>query len=422
MNSPQPDSPRAATGAAGHAASAALRFEGAWQQGAGPDLTSFVADLPDISATELTALICIDLDARWQHELPKAAEDYLREFPAVAADAELAVDVIYAEFLAREQSGEQPKLSDFKQRFPRHAAVLGEQVRLHRALAPPDAAQAPQEPVARNDASVSMNVNASYRIIQQIGSGGMGVVYKAHQPALNRYVALKMVRLIDAENRSLLARFRAEAQVVASLRHPHIVQVYDYGEHEGLPYFAMELIEGGTLADHLHGNPWPARVAAELLVKLAGAVQFAHDHRVIHRDLKPANVLIVADHPQLEMKITDFGLAKFYVEEASLHSTTNAFLGTPSYMAPEQANGRIRGVGVGADIYSLGAILYELLTGRPPIRGESPIETLRLLLCTEPLSVHRLAPSIPRDLATICEKCLRSEPAQRYPSAAALRE
>ena len=181
--------------------------------------------------------------------------------------------------------------------------------------------------------------------------------------------------------------------MVASLHHPHIVQVHNYGEHEGLPYIAMELIEGGSLADRLDGAPWPPRRAAALLAKLADAMQFAHERKVIHRDLKPANVLIASDAKELDVKITDFGLAKCFFDESSLHTGSFAFLGTPSYMAPEQANGQTRDIGPPADIYSLGAILYELLTGQPPYRSESPIETLRLLLSTEPVSIHRLFPT-----------------------------
>ena len=351
-------------------------------------------------------------------------------FPSVAADAELAVDVIYAEYLAREQSGEKPELAEYEVRFPAFAPVLAEQIRLHHAFdtledddTQVEANEA--EPAHRADTVMSpgpSKADASYEILEQIGSGGMGVVYRARQAGLNRFVALKMVRAIDASNRELLARFRSEARVVASLHHPHIVQVYDYGEHEGLPYLTMELVEGGSLADRLDGTPWAPREAAALLIKLADAVQFAHQRHIIHRDLKPANLLVVSDATELEVKITDFGLAKFLVEETSLQTKSNAFLGTPSYMSPEQAHGRAHQIGPATDVYSLGAIFYELLTGQPPLRGESPIETLRLLLSDTPISMHRFDSRIPRDLATICEKCLRREPNRRYASASELSE
>ena len=235
---------------------------------------------------------------------------------------------------------------------------------------------------------------AGFEILERIGSGGMGVVYKARQASLNRFVALKMVRHIDASNRGFLARFRSEARVVASLHHPHIVQVHDCGEHDGLPYIAMELVEGGSLADRLDGTLWAPRTAAALMIKLSDAVHFAHQHQVIHRDLKPANVLVVSDE-NIEVKITDFGLAKFLADDSTSHTKTYGFLGTPSYMSPEQASGRSSEVTPAADIYSLGAILYELLTGQPPVRGESPIETLRLLLAQEPYAAHTFDPRIP---------------------------
>jgi serine/threonine-protein kinase len=375
-------------------------------------------------------LIQVDLAARWSRNDRQRPEEYLRRFSTVAADAELAVDVIYAEYFAREQSGDRPELAEYQARFPAFAHVLSEQIRLHQAFETlndedvqlPSADAKPTHRGSLQSPGGVSDADASYEILEQIGSGGMGVVFKARQAALNRFVALKMVRAIDASNRELLARFRSEAHVVASLHHPHIVQVHDYGEHDGLPYIAMELVEGGSLADRLDGTPWAPRAAAALLIKLADAVHFAHQRHVIHRDLKPANVLVISDGHELEVKITDFGLAKLLAEESSQHTKSYAFIGTPSYMAPEQANGRASEIGPTADVYSLGAILCELLTGQPPLRGETPIETLRLLLSAEPVSIHQFAARIPRDLATICDKCLQGDPNRRYASAAELGE
>ncbi len=402
----------------------------AWQAGGEPALDTFVAGLNDLAPRELASLIQIDFAARWSRNDRQRPEEYLRRYSTVAADAELAVDVIYAEYFAREQSGERPELAEYQARFPEFAHVLSEQIRLHQAFdaLDDDGVQLPSadaEPTHRGSLQLPDGVSdadASYEILEQIGSGGMGVVFKARQAALNRFVALKMVRAIDASNRELLARFRSEAHVVASLHHPHIVQVHDYGEHDGLPYIAMEFVEGGSLADRLNGTPWAPRAAVTLLIKLADAVHFAHRRNVIHRDLKPANVLVVSDGHELEVKITDFGLAKFLSEESPQLTKSYAFIGTPSYMAPEQAKGRASDIGPAADVYSLGAIFCELLTGQPPLRGETPIETLRLLLSAEPVSVHQFAARIPGDLATICDKCLQGEPGRRYASAAELRE
>ena len=400
----------------------------AWQDGRKPQLEALIAEHPGISPGELAAMVQADIDVRWRRDDARPAESYLARFPALSNDPELAVDIIYAEYLAREGAGESPGAAEYQQRFPAFAEELSKQIGLHRALeAVDDETDAEGSLSGQSGTSVfepsatSPEFDAGYEILEEIGRGGMGVVYKARQVALNRFVALKMVRTVDASNQELLSRFRSEARAVASLRHPHIVQVYDFGEHDGLPFLAMELIEGGTLAARLHGAPWPARAAAQLMIKLAGAVQFAHDHHVIHRDLKPANVLIASDQEGLDVRITDFGLGKFFHDEASPHTKTGAFLGTPSYMAPEQAAGRTQEVGPATDVYSLGAILYELLTGRPPFCGSSPMEILQQLAASEPIPVHRLAPHTPRDLATICDKCLNVEIGRRYASAAELR-
>jgi eukaryotic-like serine/threonine-protein kinase len=400
----------------------------AWQEGRQPQLEAFIAEYPGLTPGELAAMVHLDIDVRWRRSDSRPAESYLSSFPALSNDPELAVDIIYAEYLARERAGQCPGAAEYQERFPAFAEELSKQIGLHRALETvDDGADAEGSPSELSGASLfespanSPEFDFSYEILEEIGRGGMGVVYKARQVALNRFVALKMVRAVDAGNQELLARFRSEARAVASLHHPHIVQVYDFGEHDGLPFLAMELIEGGTLAARLHGSPWPARAAAELMINLAGAVQFAHDHHVIHRDLKPANVLIASDKEGLDVKISDFGLGKFFHDEMSPHTKTGAFLGTPSYMAPEQASGRTKDVGPATDVYSLGAMLYELLTGRPPFCGSSPMEILQQLTTSEPISVHRLAPHTPRDLATICEKCLNIEVGRRYASAAELR-
>ena len=260
---------------------------------------------------------------------------------------------------------------------------------------------------------------SGYEILGELGRGGMGVVYRARQVALNRSVALKMV-LADAHaGPAALHRFRAEAQAVARLQHPNIVQVYEVGEHGGRPYFSLELVEGCTLADRLAGTPLPAHAAAELTERLARAIHAAHERGVIHRDLKPANILLQArgslpvglDTP----KITDFGLAKQVDGDSNL-TRTGAVLGTPSYMAPEQAAGRAKEIGPAADIYALGATLYELLTGRPPLKGASPMDTLLMVMGDEPVPPSRLNPKVPRDLETICLKCLQKEIGRRYGS------
>jgi serine/threonine-protein kinase len=259
---------------------------------------------------------------------------------------------------------------------------------------------------------------AGYDILEELGRGGMGVVYKARQAGLNRLVALKMILAGRYAGPEAQARFRTEAEAAARLRHPHIVQIYHVGEHDGLPFYSLELVEGGSLAAAAGGRPLPPRAAAQLAEALARAMHAAHQSGVVHRDLKPANVLLTADG---RPKVTDFGLAKFLDADQSL-TPTLAVLGTPSYMAPEQALGRTKEVDGRSDVYSLGAILYELLTGRPPFRGASHAETVEQVKSREPEPPSRLRPGVPRNLEAVCLKCLEKAPARRYATAQALAE
>ena len=284
-----------------------------------------------------------------------------------------------------------------------------------------------------------------YQILGELGRGGMGIVYRARQLALHRTVALKMVLSGAHTSAKSLARFRSEAEVIARLQHPNIVQIYDVGEAAGQPYFVLEFVGGGSLAQRLDGTPLPARAAAQLVKTLAWAVHAAHANGVVHRDLKPANILLSpadsrptnendvvnrdADRAWLGAipKITDFGLAKSSDGESDSSgprdpTVSGDLLGTPHYLAPEQAATPRQPVGPGADIYSLGAILYELLTGRPPFTGETPLDTVLQVLHNEPVSVTRLQPGVPPDLETICLKCLRKDPHKRYDSALELAE
>ena len=255
-----------------------------------------------------------------------------------------------------------------------------------------------------------------YEVEALLGRGGMGVVYRARHLRLNRLVALKMLLGGPYAGPHERARFQREAEAVARLRHPNIVQVHDVGDHDGVPYFTMEFVEGGSLAQALAGTPQPARRAAALLATLAEAVEAAHRAGIVHRDLKPANILLTAEG---DPKVADFGLARHFDGESAL-TLSGARIGTPSYMAPEQVYGKPGTIGPAADVYALGAILYEMLTGRPPFRGETAAETERQSLHDEPVAPSRMNPKVPRDLETICLKCLSKEPGRRYAGAAAL--
>ena len=255
-----------------------------------------------------------------------------------------------------------------------------------------------------------------YEILGELGRGGMGVVYKAKQKGLNRLVAIKMVLGGEHAGEDDLARFKTEAEAVASIQHPNIVQIYEVGDKNGLPYFSLEFIDGGSLQQKIDGKPQAIREGAEIIYQLALGMQSVHDRGVIHRDLKPANVLMTLHGTP---KITDFGLAK-RVESDSKQTRTGSLMGTPSYMAPEQARGDTHAIGPLSDLYSLGAILYELLTGRPPFQGATLLDTMEQVRSQEPVPPTRLQPKIPRDLETICLKCLQKVPSQRYPSVAEL--
>jgi eukaryotic-like serine/threonine-protein kinase len=255
-----------------------------------------------------------------------------------------------------------------------------------------------------------------YRLEVEIGRGGMGIIYRAHQLSLNRVVALKMILAGPLSSADIARRLRVEAEAAAGLDHPNVVPIYEVGEHEGQPFYAMRMVEGTNLAKALKAGPFEPRRAAALMVTVARAIQHAHERGVLHRDLKPSNILL---DTQEQPHVADFGLAKIVHADSSL-TLSHAALGTPSYMAPEQASAGSKQVTTAADVYSLGAILYELLTGRPLFQAETPLQAIQQVMESEPERLSRINPRIDRDLETICLKCLNKEPERRYASAAAL--
>ena len=257
-----------------------------------------------------------------------------------------------------------------------------------------------------------------YELLEEIGRGGQGVVYRAHQKSLNRTVALKVIGLGPWATEAHLKRFRREAEAAASLDHPLIVPIHEVGEREGCCYFSMNFVEGGQLDEVVRREPIPIRRAVELIAKVARTVHYAHEHGILHRDIKPGNILLdVKGEPHL----TDFGLARLVETESTVTRTLDV-MGTPSYMAPEQAAGNNAAVSSATDIYGLGAVFYQLLTGHPPFTGGTTFETVRLVLDTEPRSPRLINPKVDRDLSTICLKCLEKDPKRRYSSALALAE
>jgi len=252
-----------------------------------------------------------------------------------------------------------------------------------------------------------------YELLDEIARGGMGIVFRARQISLNRIVAIKMIRAGVLASELDIVRFQAEAQAAARLQHPNIIAIHEVGEHDDRHYFSMAYVPGQNLAQCVREHPWAAPRAAHCLARIAEAVHYAHEHGILHRDLKPSNVIIdEEDTPHL----TDFGLAT-RIEDASALTLSGAILGTPSYMAPEQTGGRRFEIGPRTDIYALGALLYEVLTGHPPFQGETPLDTIKLVRETDPVPPRRLNPRIPADLETITLKCLEKEPRKRYSTA-----
>jgi eukaryotic-like serine/threonine-protein kinase len=252
-----------------------------------------------------------------------------------------------------------------------------------------------------------------YELLGRVARGGMGVIYKARQICLNRVVAVKMMLPGLLVSEAEASRFQNEAEVIANLRHPNIVAVHEVGAHDGQRYFSMDYVEGQSLAAVVRDHPLPARTAARYVKVIAEAIHYAHQQGILHRDLKPSNVLLdKAGNP----RITDFGLAKRLASDSRL-TATGTVLGTPSYMPPEQADGKSRRLGPFSDVYSIGAILYELLTGHPPFQAATPLDTILLVINTEPIAPRKLNPKLSRDLETICLKCLEKDPRWRYQSA-----
>jgi serine/threonine protein kinase/sugar lactone lactonase YvrE len=448
------------------------RFEDAWQRGQRPAIGDYLpADGPK-RRVALRELVHVDLERRFKAGELVRVETYLVCYPELVDEAVVVVDLLAAEYELRRRQESGLSLTEYLRRFPQHGDALRAHLRFP-ADDPASAEQAavsdgkaktlPPHPSPDSDARTLPPAPASlledpfrtrvtprpaetaaaapvaqgpsvpgYEILGELGRGAMGVVYQARQIKLNRLVALKMILAGAHAGEHELARFRTEAEAVARLQHPNVVQIHEVGEADGKPFFSLEYCDGGSLAAKLDGTPLPPQDAARLVETLARAIDAAHCAGIVHRDLKPANILLQIAKCQVEQgqsairtlqsatpKITDFGLAK-KLDSGSGQTASGAIVGTPSYMAPEQAGGHSKEVGPLADVYALGAILYELLTGRPPFKAAAAMDTLLLVLSEEPVPPRRLQPKVPVDLETIALKCLQKEPSKRYSSAATL--
>jgi WD40 repeat protein/tRNA A-37 threonylcarbamoyl transferase component Bud32 len=373
-------------------------FELAWRRGERPALEHYLPAEAELRHAALVDLVNVDLELRLKAGEPARASDYLRRFPELAEDHDAARALVRAEHELRRRVEPGLGAAEIERHYPQYCWADMTTPLLH-------------------SSDPALPVVPGFEVVGVLGRGGMGVVYKARQPRLKRFVALKMVLSGRHTEGEELARFRREVEAGARLSHPNVVQVFEVGEVRGAPYVALELVEGGSLEARLRQGPLEPREAAALVEVISRAVQFAHQHGVVHRDLKPGNVLLTADGTP---KVADFGLAKRLDDAGQTHTRTGALMGTPCYMAPEQAAGRWRDVGTAADVYALGGILYACLTGQPPFKGATALETAGQVLTDDPVRLSRIRPGVPRDLEVICLVCLRKEPARRYPSAHAL--
>jgi WD40 repeat protein len=386
-------------------------FEAAWREGRPGPIESYLPaeGHPHREAT-LEELVQIEMEFAWkayggaglQERAPKLVEDYLARFPKLRQPS-VVLRLLRQEDSLRRLRGEAPSREEYQRRFPELC---------------PEGLEFAQPPAA-GPAGRRLPEFPGHELLEELGRGAMGVVYKARHRVLGRVVAVKTLPPNLEDDPELVARFVNEAGAVAALQHANIVQIHEVSQCQGRPYFTMEYVEGRTLAQLIRDSaPLPPRDSAALVETVARAVAHAHQRGIVHRDLKPANILLTTGGVP---KVSDFGLAKNLQRGTDL-TQTGAVVGTPSYMAPEQASGHSHLIGPPADTYALGTILFELLTGRPPFKATTLLETLDLVRSQEPVPPRRLQPGIPRDLETICLKCLRKEPAQRYVQALEMAE
>ncbi len=358
--------------------------------------------------------VCTIFEKKWRGGQRPVIEDLLFESAGLGRSV-LLRELLAVELEYRLLAGERPAPADYVQRFPVHRGIVELTFREadEAAIRHQEQIIAGAADAARQAAHRLPRVFGDYQLLEEIARGGMGVVYKARQVSLDRIVAVKMILTGPLASDAEVERFCVEAQAAAQLDHPHIVPVIEVGQIDGQRYFSMGFVDGISLAHRLAEGPLPRREAVTLLLAVADAVQYAHERGVVHRDLKPANILLdSAGRP----RITDFGLAKRVSDESGL-TATGQVIGTPSFMPPEQAAGKVGLIGPVSDVYSLGAVLYAVLTGHPPFQAASAVDTLKQVLEQEPVALRRLDPTVPRDLETIALKCLEKNPARRYPSA-----
>jgi eukaryotic-like serine/threonine-protein kinase len=411
-------------------------FETAWRTESPPRLDDFLPKDGSERQAVLPELVLLDLEFRLKRGEPVRVDAYLTAYPELARRRQTVLELLVTEFELRKRLDSGVQAEDYLTRFPEYAADLPGHFRKVLAERSRDGAASTMRMAVPETLRKDSPKLPGCEVLRELGRGGMGIVYLARQPALDRLVAVKVLRTMARADQQECLRFIREIQSAARLRHPHIVQLYEVGEVDGQPYCLLEYMEGGSLAERLQTMLPRGKDAAAIVETMARAMQFAHDQGIVHRDLKPANILLSIPARAIEpgestrpeflcagtiVKIADFGLAK-RLEEEEGHTRTGVILGTASYMSPEQAAGKPGDTGPATDVYALGAILYELLTGRPPFQGTTALSILEQVKNHDPVPPSRLQPRAPRDLETICLKCLEKEPRRRYGTALSLAE
>jgi hypothetical protein len=396
---------------------AADRYARLWEGGR-PDLDEFLAAAGPLAADELAAVLRVDQRERWRAGERVPAEEYVGRLPGDPPDAECALDLIYGEYLLREQLGERPDPDGFARRFPA-APALRDQIALHRALgSDPGKAETPLHPPDPRPTPTDDRLPREfgpYRLVSVLGRGGMGTVYLADDTRLDRQVALKVLRFDRARSAEAVERFRREARAAAGVRHPNLVPVYEVGRVGGTDYLTMPYVTGEPLSARLaRDGPLPEAEAVRLAVRVADAMRAVHGAGVVHRDLKPSNILL---DDQGEPSVADFGLAKQVSGADPRVTDSGAILGTAAYLPPEQVGCHPDAIGPRCDVYSLGVILYEMLTGRVPFDGP-PGEVLLRVLTDEPPPPSKLRPGLDPRLEAVCLKAMAKRPEKRFPSMA----
>ncbi|QDT98029.1 WD40 domain-containing protein [Gimesia aquarii] len=402
------------------------RFEVAWQTATPPAIEDFVPETGHLRTVVIIELVHSDLDFRIKAGERVRIEEYFNRFPELHKDKETFCELVEAEYHIRQRQEPLLNPSEYWARFSEQHQLLRQifpdQVIVaatgHSFNSSPSLKEETTNPpkTRRDPADIQGKQFGDYVLIDEIARGGMGVVFKAEQKRLNRVVALKMILAGQLATEHDINRFQQEAEAAAKLEHPNIVPIYEVGEHHQRHYFSMGLIEGNSLADQLKESPLPSEEATRILIAVTEAVAYGHDQGIVHRDLKPDNILMDKNG---QPRVTDFGLAKSLGESSGM-SVTGQIMGTPSYMPPEQARGDHSAINQLSDVYSLGAVLYATLTGRPPFQAANAMDTLKQVLEQEPVSPRQLNPAVDADLETVCLKCLSKEKAGRYQSANAL--